>query len=149
MTIISEKRSTYAGLTGVVTTTVSLVSREEFIKTSSYRLAGERAMSFGQLMRTGSQGEHINNPYTDEIENFSYDRLAEVFQGMDFDNSYISIEFKFIPDAGNKRVYPSGMVNELRRLGFSEAQIQNMIEQERKARKSDRRPRNNADNQQE
>jgi len=145
MTIQFEKRVTHLGRPGVVTTTVRLVSREEsqrqqdeFAKQHPDAPTVGRTKSFGESLRDGSfKGVTVMNPITGEEEHISYATVVAAFKGQDFDSSVLRIEWKFVPDHGGMPLYPSDLADEMRRRGFSEETIQELVEWEKTVRKSE------------
>jgi len=135
MPIHYESRTVFLGRSGIVTTKVDLVSREEFAKGTAGIAAGDRAMSLGEfLARDDWQGLRWVNSYTGEEHIVTRDVILQAFPGYDIDNSFVAISAVFRPDPGQP-LYPSDMVDQLRERGMPEEEIQKMLELERTARK--------------
>ena len=137
MTTQTQKRTIYMGLVGLSITTVTLISREEMMNSVVGTATGGKVMPFNELLGEGSVDLTLLNPHTGEEERFSPEALRQAFAGSDLDNSFLRIQFQFVPDRipENTR-YPSDMVEEFQRNGMPEDEIQRLLEAERASRSS-------------
>lgn len=130
MPIQFQEEAVQAGQSGIMTTTINLISREEALLRNSQRPG--MTMAEVMLCSGNSTDMVLVNPLSNQQFNLSFDELRRAFPEMDFENSVLSVDFRFQPDKSrNPPIYPSDMVDQLRAWGFSEQRIQALIEWEK------------------
>lgn len=132
MAIQTEEKIVYHSRPGRVITNVRLISRSELAQKNAS--VASTAMSFGQSLRNGQTGTTVHNPFTNEEVHVSYQTLVETSAGVDFDNSFLHVDFTFLPDREGPPLYPSVLADEMRNRGWPEEDLQELLEWERTVR---------------
>lgn len=132
MSIQTEERIFYHGRPGRIITSVTLISRDELMHKNAS--VASNAMSFGQSLRTGQTEARVHNPFKNEEVRISYQTLADASAGVDLDNSFLHVDFTFLPDPGGPPLYPSVLADEMRNRGWSEEELQELLEWEQTVR---------------
>lgn len=130
MSIKYEERTTFYGRTGLVITTISLLSRDE-VAVFNVNAASDVSVSFGELLRRNEPDDMLINPYTGSNVTISHSAIAEALQGMDFDNLFLNISFEFIPDAYGPILSPSVLADYMRSRSWPEEEVQELLDWEK------------------
>lgn len=132
MTIQTEERIVYHGRPGRVITSITLISRNELAQKNAS--VASSAMSFGQSLSEGQTESAVHNPFTGNEVRVSYPALVETSADVDLENSFLHVDFTFLPDPDGQPLYPSVLADEMRSRGWAEEDLQELLEWERTVR---------------
>jgi hypothetical protein len=136
MLITTERTAIYNGISGLVTTIIELVSKDELVRRRSGQLEGP-VLSVGELLRNSDQNQIVlKNRYTSEEINLSRETLTASFKDVDLETSFLVVSVNFSPDSDRTQGRTlDDLVNDMRRMGVPEDKIQEVIETEKKRKK--------------
>lgn len=136
--ITKQERTVYNGMPGTVITTVKLISRDEFRQTRTGAAHTGQVLSVGELFAAGVAEIPFLDPYTGKQETFSREVVQQAFADGDLNNAIVDISAKFVPDPEFRHLgAPSRMADELRRRGWPEETVQQLLAWERDSEKPD------------
>jgi hypothetical protein len=134
MPVHSQKSVEWNGHRGTATTSFEAVMRDDPSWATRGITMGEGTDgSIGYAIQEGKEGETWEDPYTGELEFISYQAIVVAYPDIDLHNAYLRIESKFVPAEG-ELIYPSDMAEEMRRKGWPESEIQDLLAWERSIR---------------
>lgn len=135
MPVQHEQAITFHGKPARVITTISLVPLADAAREDPGVPLGKDVQTLGDALRSGIDGFSSRNPYTNEPIFVSYEEVARAYAGADFNSSFVRIEFSLELDhSQGPPIYASDIVEDLRRWGYPEAQIQEQLEREKRNR---------------
>jgi hypothetical protein len=129
--VLEEGRTEQFGKQGTYTVMARYAPRDEYVE---YHPQAASYPTFGDQLRDEQKCETYFNPFTNETFKVSLEAIAESFKELDFDQTILRIETRFTPDRDGKPLYPSDMVDEMRKRGFSEEKIQELLTWEKQIR---------------
>jgi hypothetical protein len=136
MPIQIQQRTTHYNRVGIVVTTISLVTRQEL--EIQFEQFGTRFESkpepVGEFLRRGKTHYTIPNRFSSEVLTIPLHELIQEYKDQDREGLFIFVQNRFQPDANEAPLYPSDLVDQYRQLGVPEAQIQELLLNEKRAR---------------
>jgi hypothetical protein len=92
--------------------------------------------SVGAMLSRGESGLTFPIPITGTEQFIAYEDVIRASEGVNPDESTLSVQWRFDFDrsGSSSRLYPSDLVDEMRRMGISEEKIQETLEWERTIR---------------
>ena len=129
MTIKLENRGQLNGTPGTVITTVEAITREVFLKSNAGVATGGKAMTIAAILGKDAADIVLVNKYSGGEMRFTAKEILESFAGIDLDNSFLDIKTVFRPDEG-QQIYASDIVDQMRRSGVAESDIEKLLKQE-------------------
>ncbi|MBI5667296.1 MAG: hypothetical protein HZC41_04745 [Chloroflexi bacterium] len=135
MPVQYEQAITFHGKPARVITTISLVPLAEAAHDISGLPPGKVDRTLGDALATGTGGFTTRNPYTNESVYVSYEEVARAYVDVDFYNVSLRVEFRLELDhSQGPTIYANDIVDDLRRWGHTEEQIEEQLEREKRNR---------------